>query len=190
MLQASSQQLIAAITNKDLQKIKTEIRKFVSGGVVNVDMALDHGTQLSIWNRQHGKATTAKVLVILITDLVNSFNVNRPMTSGQITDLAMDMAADLWAFRMEEIGAFFEGVKRGTYGKIYERLDPPTIWLCWDLYLDHRNEVIEVRRSRQVYIDPTITQKDDQTRSGGKIERLGESIRQLKDSFKSSTDGK
>ena len=69
-----------------------------------------------------------KLIVILLEDLVNYFNVQRPMTIDQITDLAFEISSELQGDRFEEIIAFFEGIKRQQYGKIYERFDAPTFW--------------------------------------------------------------
>ena len=50
------------------------------------------------------------------------------MTIDQITDLAFEISSELQDDRFEEIIAFFEGIKRQQFGKIYERFDAPTFW--------------------------------------------------------------
>lgn len=153
-----------------------EIKELARGGVVDINKCLDHGTQISVWNAHNGKPTTAKFLILLISDMVNTFNVNRPMTPDQISNLAIDMTNDLWEYRFEELAAFFEAVKRGSYVKIYERLDSSIIWEAWDKYLDERFEVIEARRNSQIFKDPTITPRDGDTKLAGKMEEIGQRL--------------
>ena len=183
-MSASSTQLITAVQAGNNYEITATIKTFTSGGAVAVDKVLDEGTAISVWNRRHGKATSAKLIAIFISNLVNTYNVNRPLTPEQIAEISLDMAGELWWVRMEELGAFFEAMKRGRYGKIYERLDGPMIWECWEKYLDHRMEKVEERRARQTFIDPTITRKDEQTKAGGGLEKLGDAMKQLKESYK------
>lgn len=171
-----------------LDKSPNELVPFFKGlapnGCVDVDKCLDEGTPLSVWNRVHGKSTTAKMIAILLLDLVNTFNVSRPMTGAQIQDLAVDMSNDLWEYRMEEIGAFFQAVKRGSYGKVYERIDAPFIWEMWEKYLDERFKVIEVRRNAKIFRDPTITQKTREDVTAGKMVQLGDAFKDMKEKLK------
>jgi len=185
--------LLAALETKQVAELFNQIKPLARRGIVDIDKCLDEGTQVSVWNANHGKEVTAGLLVIFISDLVNAYNVSRPMTQAQIMDLAVDMTNDLWQFRIEEIGAFFQAMKRGAYGKIYERLDPPMIWECWGVYELERAEVVETRRGRQVFKDPTLTQIDRESKEAGRLEytgvRLGE-IKALRDPNKFKADPK
>jgi hypothetical protein len=85
-------------------------------------------TTLQEMKKGIGEKNVVKLIVLLLEDLVNYFNVQRPMTIDQITDLAFEISSELQGDRFEEIIAFFEGIKRQQYGKIYERFDAPTFW--------------------------------------------------------------
>lgn len=132
---------------KDLPALKGKIRELAPQGKPNFAMIFEEGTQVATWNRQFGgPEVAAAFIVVLLSDLVNNFNTFEKMTDGQREDLALDMAVDLWWVKMEEIAAFFEGCKRGYYGKITNRLDPPIVWEMWDKYEDFRNEACEARQ--------------------------------------------
>lgn len=171
-----------------MAEIKNELRPYSAGGIVKIDKCLDEGTQLSVWSAQHDKSYTAKMIVLLITDLVNSINIARPMSEYQITQLAIDIVNELWWARMEEIAAVLEGMKRGNYQKIYERLDAQIFWSAWEVYMEDRMERVEERQQNKQYKDPTITQKDNDTRDAGRAVKFGVALgnlsEQLKDHFK------
>lgn len=171
----------------DIQIFKSIIKsQFVRAGNIDIEKILNEGTEVAVWNRNQGKATTIKVLSLLISDLVNSFNVSRQMNGAQIMELAEDFATDLWWIKFEELPAFFEGIKKGTIGKVYERLDPPLIWEFWDIYARKRAEVIEVRQNALMFREPA-KEKSIEDRREGKIEKLGDALNQIKENLK---DGK
>lgn len=180
-LEPCSTKWMQLLNNNDLPALKMEIKELARGGVVDIEKCLNEGTQISVWNAHQGKPATAKFLILLISDMVNSFNVNRPMTPNQISDLAIDMTNDLWEYRFEELAAFFEAVKRGSYIKIYERLDASIIWEAWDKYLDERFEVIVARRNRDIFKDPTLTRLDGEEKRAGKLEQIGQGLLGIKD---------
>ena len=179
-LPANSQKWIQLLDKGQTVELKMEIKALAKGGSVDIEKCLNEGTQVSVWNKAQGKPYTAKFLIVLISDMVNAFNVNRPMSADQIGDLAIDMVNDLWEYRIEEIAAFFESMKRGTYFKVYERLDASIIWEAWDNYLDRRFEVIEARRSQGIFKDPTITPTDGETKRAGRLEKIGQGLLDIK----------
>lgn len=131
----------------DLTSLRQFVKIVAPGGIPNFPAIFDHGTQIATWNREHGIAITASFIVVLLSDLCNQFNVYQPMTDDQKEDLSIEMAEDLWWCKMEDIAAFFAGCKKGKYGAISSRLDPGKVWEMWSVYLQHRNEAIEIRQS-------------------------------------------
>lgn len=105
-------------------------REIVENGKPKFEMIFNGGTTTTVqeMKKSIGEKNVVKLIVILLEDLVNYFNVQRPMTIDQITDLAFEISSELQGDRFEEIIAFFEGIKRQQYGKIYERFDAPTFW--------------------------------------------------------------
>lgn len=167
-----------------LQEFRGIIKKeYATGGVVDIEKLLDEGTEAAVWSARLGKGTVIKLLILLISDLRNSFNVARPMTEAQIIELAEDFVNDLWFIKFEEFPAFFEGVKRGNIGKVYERLDGPLIWEFWDIYAAKRMEVIESRQASKMFRD-TGSEKSEDTKRAGKLESFGSSLKQLSENLK------
>lgn len=157
--------------------IKSE---YAPGGVVDIEKILDEGTETAVWCARLGKAYMIKFLIVLISDLRNSFNVSRPMNEGQIIELAEDFINDLWFIKFEEFPAFFEGIRRGTIGKVYERLDGPLIWEFWDIYATRRMETIEARQAAKVFIEPS-REKTGEEKLGAAIEKFCGSLEKVKE---------
>lgn len=158
--------------------------KLTISGRVDVDKVLDIGTGIAVINAREGTGVTAVLLSVIIADMANSFNVSRPMTPTQIGDLAADMAQELWMFRFEEVIAFFHCMKRGAYGRVYERLDAQIVWDCWSNYLEHRMEVIEIRRARSIDLDLNTPQKPMENYIGRQLAGLGDHLETLKKQLK------
>ena len=76
------------------------------------------------------------------------------MNPTQVANLAIDIVNELWWARMEEIVAFFEAVKKQTFGKIYERIDPAFVWELWDAYCEQRTLHCEHHEGRFRQYDP------------------------------------
>lgn len=105
-------------------------KELMVGAKPNFDLIFQEGksTGLITLKNAIGVDNMLKLLVVMLEDLVNYFNVQRPMNIEQITDLAIEILEEMRDLRFEEIVAFLEGIKREEYGKIYERFDAPTFW--------------------------------------------------------------
>ena len=169
-----------------VQVIKQNLPRFTSGGMVNVDKVLDEGTAIAVLKAHQGPEFVAAIIVIFLSDLVNTFNVSRPMTPEQIGDLAAEMTGELWWVRLEELLAFFYCVKRGKYGRIYERLDAPTIWACWSEYIDHRMEVVETRRARSYHYEVPTEEREEQREMDARLGAMSDHLHTFKDQLNGS----
>lgn len=87
-----------------------------------------------------GEKNMVKVVTLLIESVNSYYNVSRPITKDQATELAIEFVNENWWARIEDFVAFFESVKKQTYGKIYERLDPSIIWEHWAAYCHQRED--------------------------------------------------
>ena len=125
-----SAKLTTSLIQKDRMELNILKREIVENGKPKFEMIFNGGktTTVQEMKKSIGEKNVVKLLVLLLEDLVNYFNVQRPMTIDQITDLAFEISSELQGDRFEEIIAFFEGIKRQQYGKIYERFDAPTFW--------------------------------------------------------------
>lgn len=124
--------LSAKLTTSLIQKNRIELnvlkREIVENGNPKFDVIFSNGTTIQQMKKSVGEINVVKLFVIIIEDLVNYFNVQRPMSIDQITDLAFEISSELKGERFEELIAFCEGIKRQKYGKVYERFDAPTFW--------------------------------------------------------------
>lgn len=155
------------IKNKDLIGLKRRAMELAPGGAPDFQKILraPDVQELSVWNRVNGKSATTKYIVLLLEDLNNYFNISRPLTNPQIVELAMEFVDQYWWVKMEDLLAFFEAIKKGTFGKVYERLDPSIIWEQWDAYEAQRTRFCEDRAMSQNYKDPALND------SNGNMER-------------------
>ena len=125
-------------------KIDLSVKKkeLMVGAKPNFDLIFQSGKSTGVVTLKNaiGVDNMLKLLVVMLEDLVNYFNVQRPMNEDQITDLAVEILEEMRDITFEEIVAFLEGIKREEYGKIYERFDAPTFWkFYWGESPDDKN---------------------------------------------------
>lgn len=187
----ASMQLKTHLESKGFFAIKQTAMELAPQGVPNFPAIFDSNKtgQISTWNRIYGKETTAKLIFVMLEDLNNYFNVQRPMTTAQMTDLAIEMTDVLWGFRLEEILAFSECMKKQVYGKIYERLDPGIIWDYFAKYNEQRENHFFNTNNQFKQYDPRIENEDTAkmssglTNMAGIFNKLSGGFKQLPDKF-------
>jgi len=91
---------------------------------------------------QYGKETIHGLLIVLLTDFANSFNLIRPMTADQIVMCAFEMIDTSYEdyLSIEDFALFFQGAKSAKYGKILDRMDQQTIFELFENYRQQRHE--------------------------------------------------
>ena len=111
----------------DLSARKKEI---MVGAKPNFDKIFESGnsTPIVTLKKALGDERMVTLLIVLLEDLVNYFNVQRPMNEFQIGDLAIEILSEMRDITFEELVAFAEGIKHEEYGKIYERFDASMFW--------------------------------------------------------------
>ena len=125
-----SVELMKCYLTKNKIELSVKKKELMVGGKPNFDVIFQSGKSTGVVTLKNaiGVDKMLKLLVVMIEDLVNYFNVQRPMNIDQITDLAIEILEEMRDITFEEIVAFLEGIKREEYGKIYERFDAPTFW--------------------------------------------------------------
>ena len=125
-----SVELMKCFLKNDRIELSAKRKALMTGSKPNFDVIFknENSTGLITLKNSLGTNNLLKLLVVMLEDLVNYFNVQRPMNIDQITDLAIEILEEMRDLRFEEIVAFIEGIKREEYGKIYERFDAPTFW--------------------------------------------------------------
>lgn len=91
---------------------------------------------------EYGPKKVHGLLVVMLTQFCNCFNVIRPMTAEQIVECANEILSSSHEdyLSIEDLSIFFSGAKNGKYGKIYDRLDQQTIFEMMEIYRQERHE--------------------------------------------------
>ena len=164
----------------ELNAVKTEL---VPAGNPNFELLFskDKSTQFSIVQKALGEDNMKKTIVVILEDLVNYFNVARPMTIDQIVDLAYEILPSFKYHKFEEILMFCEGIKKGKWGKVYERFDASIFWEFFEKYEENRNSWIEYDNTKDNNKDPII--KSEIVSDVDKLYSVSDSLNQLKNSI-------
>lgn len=102
--------------------------------------ALDSGTQLSLV-KKHNREGLEEVLILLITKLVNSQHTSQKMSSEAIVDCAVDLVADFWYIKFEEMVLVLNNLRKA---KNFNRLDQSVIYEGFANYIEkERNTALE-----------------------------------------------
>ena len=123
-------ELMKCYLTKNKIDLSVKKKELMVGAKPNFDLIFQSGKSTGVVTLKNaiGVDNMLKLLVVMLEDLVNYFNVQRPMNEDQITDLAIEVLEEMRDITFEEIVAFIEGIKRVEYGKVYERFDAPTFW--------------------------------------------------------------
>ena len=135
-------ELMKCYLTKNKIDLSVKKKELMVGAKPNFDLIFQSGKSTGVVTLKNaiGVDNMLKLLVVMLEDLVNYFNVQRPMNEDQITDLAVEILEEMRDITFEEIVAFIEGIKREEYGKIYERFDAPTFWkFYWGESPDDKN---------------------------------------------------
>lgn len=83
---------------------------------------------------------TVQVISVGISLALESINLKRPMTSGQVFDLAEAIIdeSDSDNLSLEDLLLFLQKLTRGEYGEMYESLDVPKFMMKFGQYRDER----------------------------------------------------
>lgn len=93
----------------------------------------------------------AIILIYLMQDLQNYLNISVPMTGGQMAQTADLICSDYDCrnLKPEDYKVIFSGIKKGEYGKIFNRVDGEVIFGAIRSYIERRNVWVEENNYRQ-----------------------------------------
>lgn len=154
--------------------------QLVKGGVVDFDMVLEVGTQISILTKSNGDAMIIHIVAQLITAFQKSFNIYAPMDDEQIADLAVDLVADFWAYKLEDFVAFFHAARKGLYGEIKNRIDEQTILMMLTKYDNQRTKRLEERQLELKSLEMPGGEQRKPDALSGKLDRLAGAIGEIR----------
>jgi len=188
MVKPTTLHLLNSIIKNDRIAIKEAAHSLIEAGAVKYEalLSIPQNNRLEQMQKVLGTAETHLLIVILIDNFIDSYNVTAKPTAEQVLDCAYDLLvmAKQYCCAFEDLVVFFERAKKGTYGKIYNRIDGPLLMEFFDKYLDERYEALENMRANQEYLYQSKKREvseDDKIRRGfmglaGAMENLKEKI--------------
>lgn len=121
---------------------------------------------------------TVQVISVGISLALESINLKRPMTSGQVFDLAEAIIdeSDSDNLSLEDLLLFLQKLTRGEYGEMYESLDVPKFMMKFGQYRDERWDAgIKIRDEKVL----EHKQLGEQERASAKNTALDEHLSQF-----------
>lgn len=133
-------------TGIEKTKAKLELSELISVSMPKGEpdwLALRYNIPVATLVAEHGKKEITMVLICLLRDFCDSFNVVRNMTEDQIIDAATMLRDECGDYRMEDYAIMLTMAKRNSLGvKILDRLDISTIGQIRAAYDAFRREGI------------------------------------------------
>lgn len=78
------------------------------------------------------------VLKLMVAKTVRAFNIARNIEPQQIIDCVETIEQEFYFLKLSEVHLILRDAKMGKYGKLYERIDEPTIIGWFQDYVDKR----------------------------------------------------
>lgn len=88
-------------------------------------------TPIAVYKKFEGETKARALMVLILSDLVNFFNVGKRMNDVQIAQTADLILDNFYYFNIEDFKLCFNSAKSGYFGKVYDRIDGMVImdWL-------------------------------------------------------------
>lgn len=89
--------------------------------------------------KRDGNSTMiSDVLKLMVAKTVRAFNITRNIEPQQIIDCVETIEQEFYFLKLSEVHLILRDAKMGKYGKLYERIDEPTIIGWFQDYVDKR----------------------------------------------------
>lgn len=153
---SSEPQVIALSLFKNAKDCAAPIHVFVS----------DHETYPTIhtMRRELGDAPVMIMITMFIKDCIDSLSVNQP-TKEQVLEMAREIMSDNPTYKPEDFKVFFSNVKKGRYGKDYNRFDLSTVYHMLAVYNDERMTAFEQAIAKRKAEDNSTIRTPSDTKS-------------------------
>lgn len=97
----------------------------------------------------NGRPVALSIMVKLINDLLDFFNIGKTMDQGQVTSTVNLLLDDYSQLKPDDFMLCFNRAKKGTYGKVYDRIDGQIIFEWVEKYIQERDSEIEGLRQSE-----------------------------------------
>lgn len=190
---AGSQILIKLLAQDQTMEIKLLSVELAPQGKPNFNKIFQKGqtASLRVIEKHVSLVILAGFISKMIDSLNNYFNVVRPLTNSQIEELTIDLM-QFKDYRLEEFLAFFEGVKKGRYGKIFDRLDQSIIWQMWDQYETERENYFysDHKNSKDNNLESNVRSNPNAAAEiQNKLSKIGSGFTNMANKLKGNKDG-
>ncbi len=129
-----------------LQKKNTGIEILKCGTSLE---AIQKGSQLSKLKREFGMNAIITVLSQLIIEFQENLNISEKMNNNQILQCSELILKEYWGYKIEEFKIMFDDALMNKYGKVYNRLDAPTIFKMIQEYDSFREQELVLNHQKK-----------------------------------------
>lgn len=132
-----------SIHRKNQVEISKNIQQYKQNGIVKFDslLSVPFKDRLPGLVEQYGSQKIHALLVVMLTNFCNFYNVVRPMTAEQITSCAFEImnSSSEDYLSIEDLTIFFDGAKSSKYGRVLDHLDQHVIFEMLETYRQERH---------------------------------------------------
>lgn len=107
------------------------------------DCLKSDGKALATIRKEVGEMQVIAAVQILILNLCEFFSVGKNMNNNQIKETARLLVKDYYYLKIDDLRLFFDKMKGGAYGQLYDRLDGSVILNNLREYCEERISVAE-----------------------------------------------
>lgn len=129
------------------------LEKFIAYGQVNFKevMKVPVKDRVPGLMKVYGEEKIHALMVVMLTDFANSYNVVRPMSPNQIITCAYKMlvTSNEDQLGIEDFSLFFQGAKEGKYGRVLDHIDQHVIFEMLENYRETRHKELVLFREEQ-----------------------------------------
>lgn len=154
-LTSSNLALVNALEKGDKLEIVRALNVFKTDtGLIKYDALLlipQKKRLAAMYDHNPKRATT--LVVVALTHAFQSMNLTRPMTAGQMLDLAeaiFDTSTED-QLSLQDVMLFLQGLTRGKYGPLYESMDIPKFMAKFEMYRQERHvEYLRIKETKHL----------------------------------------
>lgn len=132
-----------------LKVYETTSEKYNFKAIQSVKDAMGNNSPSLVVMKKKDSALTDNILKLMIAKTARAFNLTRNIEPAQIVDLVTDLEQDFYFLKLSEVFYVLKQARMGKMGKLYERLDQPTIIGWFSDYVEKRMEISEEESLRQ-----------------------------------------
>lgn len=126
-----------------LQTLETKLEQFSQLRVKSVaDVISSNTPSLGLVCREKGEAVSVSIVTLEIESLIVFVNVGKTMNDEQQIITSKTIVFDYPYLTLADLKLFFQRLKKGVYGKMYDRIDGQIILQALDQYVSDRSEII------------------------------------------------